>query len=189
MLFTWSSCCDLRVDFGSSWHQIYWTNCKILVFVICGALRNCTECVSLHLTFNMDQNLQFWRYNVRAKENKFVWLVMAIDSIVWSNFGSRVPSESWNWKHGKMAFLQAPQFWKKTTNKHSSKQINKHPFYVSQFSSFVDWQLFNVHVVASNISQVVINLFGFFVLFSFLGWYTPPKHEGWLKILLLILDL
>ena len=34
-------------------------NCKILVFVICGALSNCTEYDSLHLTFNMDQNLQF----------------------------------------------------------------------------------------------------------------------------------
>ena len=40
--------------------------------------------------------------NVQVKENKFVWLVMVIDSIVWSNFGSQVPSESWNWKLGKM---------------------------------------------------------------------------------------
>ena len=46
--------------------------------------------------------LAILKINVRAKEKKFVWLVVAIDSIVWSNFGSQVPSESWNWKHGKM---------------------------------------------------------------------------------------
>ena len=34
-------------------------SCKIPVFVICGVLRNCIGCYSLHLTFNMDQNLQF----------------------------------------------------------------------------------------------------------------------------------
>ena len=77
---------------------------------------------------------------------------------------------------------------KQQTNTQANKLINTHFMFHSSVH-FVDWQLFNVHVVARNISQVVINLFGFFVLFLFLGWYTPPKHEGWLKILLLILDL
>ena len=96
MLFTWSRCCVFTFEWILAIASIKspdFFSCKIQVFVICGALRNCTGCNSPQLTFNM-----VLKMNVRAKQNKFEWLVMVIDSMGWSNFGSRVPSESWNWK-------------------------------------------------------------------------------------------